>query len=105
LAVLGPRRITVGRELTKQFEQIETLAAQDLPAWLAEKPDRQRGEFVLVLHDAPVAASVGEGQRVLQVLLPELPLKTAVKLAAEITGESKNQLYDLALSLKKNDTP
>jgi 16S rRNA (cytidine1402-2'-O)-methyltransferase len=105
LAVLGDRRITVGRELTKQFEQIETLAAQDLPAWLAEKPDRQRGEFVLVLHDAPVAASVGEGLRVLQVLLPELPLKTAVKLAAEITGESKNQLYDLALSLKKNDTP
>ena len=105
LAVLGERRITVGRELTKQFEQIETLAAQDLPAWLAEKPDRQRGEFVLVLHDAPVAASAGEGLRVLQVLLPELPLKTAVKLAAEITGESKNQLYDLALSLKKNEAP
>jgi 16S rRNA (cytidine1402-2'-O)-methyltransferase len=105
LAVLGERRITVGRELTKQFEQIETLAAQDLPAWLAEKPDRQRGEFVLVLHDAPVAASQGEGLRVLQVLLAELPLKTAVKLAAEITGESKNQLYDLALSLKKNEAP
>jgi 16S rRNA (cytidine1402-2'-O)-methyltransferase len=105
LSVLGERRITVGRELTKQFEQIETLAAQDLPAWLAEKPDRQRGEFVLVLHDAPVAASQGEGLRVLQVLLAELPLKTAVKLAAEITGESKNQLYDLALSLKKNEAP
>ena len=103
LSVLGPRRITVGRELTKQFEQIDTLAAQDLPAWFAEKPDRQRGEFVLVLHNAPVAASKGEGLRVLQVLLPELPLKTAVKLAAEITGESKNQLYDLALSLKKTE--
>jgi 16S rRNA (cytidine1402-2'-O)-methyltransferase len=105
LAVLGERRITVGRELTKQFEQIETVAAQDLPAWLAEKPDRQRGEFVLVLHDAPVAASAGEGLRVLQALLPELPLKTAVKLAAEITGESKNQLYDLALGLKKSEAP
>ena len=101
LSVLGERRITVGRELTKQFEQIETLPAQDLPAWLAEKPDRQRGEFVLVLHDAPVAESTGEGLRVLQVLLPELPLKTAVKLAAEITGESKNVLYDKALALKK----
>ena len=101
LSVLGERRITVGRELTKQFEQIETLAAQDLPAWLAEKPDRQRGEFVLVLHDAPVAAAAGEGVRVLQILLPELPLKTAVKLAAEITGESKNELYDKALALKK----
>jgi 16S rRNA (cytidine1402-2'-O)-methyltransferase len=105
LAALGERRITVGRELTKQFEQIETLAAQDLPAWLAEKLDRQRGEFVLVLHDAPVAAASGEGLRVLQALLPELPLKTAVKLAAEITGEPKNQLYDLALSLKKNEAP
>ena len=101
LSVLGERRITVGRELTKQFEQIETIEAQALPAWLAEKPDRQRGEFVLVLHDAPVAASEGEGLRVLQVLLPELPLKTAVKLAAEITGESKNELYDKALALKK----
>jgi 16S rRNA (cytidine1402-2'-O)-methyltransferase len=102
LAVLGPRRITLGRELTKQFEQIETLPAQDLSAWLAEKPERLRGEFVLVLHDAPVDEATGEGLRVLQLLLPELPLKTAVKLAAEISGESKNTLYDLALALKKS---
>ncbi|MDI9233149.1 16S rRNA (cytidine(1402)-2'-O)-methyltransferase [Limnohabitans lacus] len=100
LGVLGERRITVGRELTKQFEQIETVAAQDLAAWLAEKPERQRGEFALVVHDSPVAETSGEGLRVLQLLLPELPLKTAVKLAAEITGESKNVLYDQALMLK-----
>ena len=101
LAVLGQRRVTLGRELTKQFEQIETLPAQELSAWLAEKPERLRGEFVLVLHDAPVDDATGEGLRVLQLLLPELPLKTAVKLAAEISGESKNTLYDLALALKK----
>jgi 16S rRNA (cytidine1402-2'-O)-methyltransferase len=102
LAALGPRRVTLGRELTKQFEQIETLPAQDLSAWLAEKPERLRGEFVLVLHDAPVEDATGEGLRVLQLLLPELPLKTAVKMAAEISGESKNTLYDLALALKKS---
>jgi 16S rRNA (cytidine1402-2'-O)-methyltransferase len=101
LAVLGQRRVTLGRELTKQFEQIETLPAQDLSAWLAEKPERLRGEFVLVLHDAPVDEATGEGLRVLQLLLPELPLKTAVKLAAEISGESKNTLYEQALNLKK----
>ncbi|PUE40560.1 16S rRNA (cytidine(1402)-2'-O)-methyltransferase [Limnohabitans sp. Bal53] len=101
LAALGPRRVTLGRELTKQFEQIETLPAHDLSAWLAEKPERLRGEFVLVLHDAPVDATTGEGLRVLQLLLPELPLKTAVKLAAEISGESKNTLYEQALALKK----
>ena len=101
LGVLGERRVTLGRELTKQFEQIETLPAQDLAAWLAEKPERQRGEFALVLHDAPVTAAAGEGERVLKLLLPELPLKTAVKLAAEISGESKNVLYDRALQLKQ----
>ncbi len=101
LSVLGQRRVTLGRELTKQFEQIETLPAQDLSAWLAEKPERLRGEFVLVLHDAPVEDVKGEGLRVLQLLLPELPLKTAVKLAAEISGESKNTLYEQALTLKK----
>jgi 16S rRNA (cytidine1402-2'-O)-methyltransferase len=101
LAMLGQRRVTLGRELTKQFEQIETLPAQDLSAWLAEKPERLKGEFVLVIHDAPVDTTTGEGLRVLQLLLPELPLKTAVKLAAEISGESKNTLYEQALTLKK----
>ena len=43
----------------------------------------------------------GDDQRVLKLLLAELPLKTAVKLAAEITGSSKNTLYDAALALKK----
>jgi len=101
LAVLGQRRVTVGRELTKQFEQIDTLSAEALPAWLAEKPEHQRGEFVLVVHDQPVAASSGEGERVLKCLLPELPLKTAVKLAAEISGEPRNALYERALALKQ----
>ena len=100
LSVLGARRVTVGRELSKQFEQIDTLAASELPAWFAAKPERQRGEFVLVIHDTPSVAAVGDGLRVLQLLLPELPLKTAVKLAAEISGESKNTLYDQALQLK-----
>ena len=103
LAVLGERRVTVGRELTKQFEQIETLAAAALPTWLAEKPEHQRGEFVLVVHDQPVAPSRGEGERILKCLLAELPVKTAVKLAAEISGEARNALYERALALKNAD--
>ena len=101
LAVLGERPVTVGRELTKQFEQIETLPAQTLPTWLNERPEHQKGEFVLVVHDQAVAATQGEGERVLQLLLAELPVKTAVKLAAEITGEPRNALYERALVLKK----
>jgi 16S rRNA (cytidine1402-2'-O)-methyltransferase len=102
LAVLGQRRVTVGRELTKQFEQIVTLAAYGLPDWLASKSEHLKGEFVLVVHDQPVSASNDAGERVLRCLLAELPLKTAVKLAAEISGEPRNALYERALSLKKD---
>ena len=102
LAVLGERPVTIGRELTKQFEQIETLPAQALPSWLAERPEHQRGEFVLVVHDQAQAAAQGDGERVLQCLLAELPLKTAVRLAAEISGEPRNALYERALALKKD---
>jgi 16S rRNA (cytidine1402-2'-O)-methyltransferase len=101
LAPLGSRALTVGRELTKQFEEIATVPAADLAGWLAASAQRLRGEFVLVLHPAPEAAAADDGARVLQLLLAELPLKTAVKLAAEITGGGRNELYETALKLKK----
>lgn len=105
LAALGERRVTVARELTKQFEQIATVAAHALPAWLAADPNRLRGEFVLVLHPAPVAAAAATDTRVLQLLLGELPLKSAVRLAAEITGQPRNALYEAALALKQPANP
>ena len=100
LANLGPRRLTVGRELTKQFEEIATLNAQDFAPWLAADGNRARGEFVLVLHPESVPAEVGDEVRVLKLLLAELPLKTAVRLAADITGASRNALYQAALAHK-----
>lgn len=102
LAVLGQRTITVGRELTKQFEEITNVSAEGLPAWLAEDANRLRGEFVLVLHPRPGDTSGEPDDRVLKLLLAELPLKTAVKLSAEITGQPRNVLYELALRLKKD---
>jgi 16S rRNA (cytidine1402-2'-O)-methyltransferase len=103
LAVLGERGVTVGRELTKQFEEIAQLPAAGFGAWLAADPNRCRGEFVIVLHPVTVQADSGEDQRVLQLLLAELPLKTAVRLAAEITGAPRNALYEAALNLKNSD--
>ena len=99
---LGERRVTICRELTKQFEEIATVDSDQFTAWLAAGPQRTRGEFVLVLHPMPKAAPKEDGQRVLQLLLAELPLKTAVKLAAEITGAPRNDLYDTALKLKND---
>jgi len=63
---------------------------------------RTRGEFVVVIHPAQQeVAQADGGLRVLKLLLAEVPLKTAAKLAAEITGGSKNELYQVALALKE----
>ena len=108
LAPLGERPLTIGRELTKQFEQIVTLPAGQFASWLAADSHRSRGEFVLVLHGRPVAEPADDGIRVLTLLLAELPLKTAVRLAVEITGAPRNRLYDAALALRTrrdDDTP
>ncbi|MCF8157092.1 MAG: 16S rRNA (cytidine(1402)-2'-O)-methyltransferase [Rhodoferax sp.] len=104
LANLGARAVTVGRELTKQFEEIATMHAQDLPAWLAQDANRLRGEFALVVHPAPIEIEATHDTRVLKLLLEQLPLKTAVKLAADITGEPRNTLYQRALDLKSEQT-
>jgi 16S rRNA (cytidine1402-2'-O)-methyltransferase len=89
--------------LTKQFEEIATLAAQDLSAWLAANAQRTRGEFALVVHaQEQLRAEGSDNDRLLKILMQELPLKTAVKVAAEISGEAKNALYDRALALKQD---
>jgi 16S rRNA (cytidine1402-2'-O)-methyltransferase len=107
LAELAPeRRVTVCRELTKQFETVHTDMAGALPTWFAADAQRLRGEFVLVLHARePVAAAAddlpADAQRVLALLVAGLPVKQAVALAAQISGESRNRLYDAALKLKQ----
>ncbi len=101
LGVLGDRKITIGRELTKQFEEIATFATHEFTAWLQQDSNRLRGEFVLVLHPLVTAAENEDAPRVLKLLLAELPLKTAVKLASDITGAARNALYEAALRLKE----
>lgn len=102
LAPLGDRRLTIGRELTKQFEEVCTLAAADAPGWLQAHAARSRGEFALLLHPTAMASAGAAlaGAQVLGVLLSELPLKQAVQLAARITGEPRNTLYEQALAMK-----
>ena len=104
LHALGDRPITIGRELTKQFEQIITLPAHEFSAWLSQDKHHSSGEFCLAIHpQAARSEAAGQGERVLKLLLAELPTKTAVKLAADISGEPKNALYDLAIRLKNGD--
>ena len=105
MAILGERMISVGRELTKQFEEVAVMPANKLSAWLGESAQRSKGEFALVLHPLTVAPSgLGEAERVLDLLLAELPTKSAVRLAAQISGAPRNTLYALALQKKPGDT-
>ena len=95
------RRVTLCRELTKQFETVVTLPAAELSAWLAADASRLRGEFVLVLH-APQSLVVAPSghDTTLHLLLGALPLKQAVALAVQLTGAPRNSLYERALLLR-----
>jgi 16S rRNA (cytidine1402-2'-O)-methyltransferase len=100
-AGLGERTLVIARELTKLFESIHSCPLSEALAWLQADPNRQRGEFVLLVSGAPAGSDDGEGERVLKLLLDDgLPVKQAAKLAAAITGAAKNALYDRALALR-----
>jgi 16S rRNA (cytidine1402-2'-O)-methyltransferase len=105
--VLGARRrAVVARELTKTFEQVEGGTLADLCDWLAADADHAKGEFVVLTAGAPEPTGEGvtsEAERILGLLLEELPVKKAAKLAAEITGVGKNLLYARALELKSGE--
>lgn len=102
-AVLGPeRRLLIAREVTKLFESIHECALGEAADWLAADANRQRGEFVLLVSGAEAKADAGmaQAEALLASLLDELPASQAVRLAARISGQRKNALYDLAQKLK-----
>ena len=101
LSKLGTRPVTLGRELTKQFEQIISLPADQISSWLAGDPNRSRGEFVVIVHALTEICppEANPHSEILTILLSELSVKGSVKLAQIITGAPKNELYELALQL------
>ncbi|MDO8262994.1 MAG: 16S rRNA (cytidine(1402)-2'-O)-methyltransferase [Gallionella sp.] len=102
-AVFGAERVIVfAREVTKLFESIHRCPLGAALEWLNSDPNNQRGEFVLLVSAAPPQApGLDTGsERTLALLLDALPLKQAVQLAVQITGASRNELYQRALALK-----
>ena len=99
---LGDRDVVIAREITKRFETIERMPLAAASGRVREDPDRTRGEFVLVIEGKAPAGAADDPLPVLAALLAELPLKTAVALAAKITGAKRNELYQAALEMKKS---
>lgn len=104
--VLGSdREIVLGREITKTFETFYSGSVADVLAELERDPHGNRGEFVVMVRGAAAQAGSEEAatmdvDRMLRVLLAELPVKKVAKMASELTGLSKNELYQRALALK-----
>ena len=104
VSVMGShRQLVLARELTKTFETIYGGPAADVQAWLLADHNQQKGEFVVLIEGAEEEQlpDVGpEEERMLTLLLAELPIKKAAAITASITGHKKKALYDRALELQ-----
>ncbi len=95
------RQVAVARELTKKYEQFYVSEAQQVLNQISAGPDNQKGEFVIIVAGATeVEADDSEVKRLLELLIEELPLKTACKIAAKWSGLNRNQLYQLGLEIQ-----
>ncbi|MCM2310713.1 MAG: 16S rRNA (cytidine(1402)-2'-O)-methyltransferase [Steroidobacteraceae bacterium] len=102
-AVFGAARpAAVARELTKKFESVYRGTLGTLAQQAATDADMSRGEIVLVVQGAARETSVddAEADRVLRVLLEEMPVSQAARIAAELTGRPRKALYERALRLR-----
>ncbi|WP_020409300.1 16S rRNA (cytidine(1402)-2'-O)-methyltransferase [Hahella ganghwensis] len=103
-AIFEDRDVVLGREITKTFETFLSGSAKTLIQQLQEDTDQQRGEFVVLVAGAEESAESDTDidiDRLLIMLLKELPVKKAAAIVAEVAGLSKNDLYKRALSLKE----
>lgn len=100
------REVVLGRELTKTFETFYSGPVRDVLAELESDPHGSKGEFVVMVRgaepaDESEAGGLVDTDRLLQVLLAELPVKKVAKMVSELTGRSRNELYKRALELRE----
>jgi 16S rRNA (cytidine1402-2'-O)-methyltransferase len=105
-AVLGAARpASIARELTKRFEQVYRGTLGELAARSLDDANMSRGELVLVVGGAPAESDATAESRAalhtLELLLQELPVSQAARLAAQLTGRSRKELYEQALQLSR----
>jgi 16S rRNA (cytidine1402-2'-O)-methyltransferase len=96
------RQAVICRELTKTWETIHGDSLGALSQWIMADDNNRRGEFVVLIHGAPVVdqdSQLSEADRQLRILLEELPVKQAAALVAKLTGLKKNAVYKRALEL------
>lgn len=97
------RKILVGRELTKKFEQISALDAREIPNWL-EQTESLKGEFVILVAGRHTGAEEVPEHAALMLwanaLSPFLGSKEIATILAKTLGLSKKEAYQIALDAK-----
>lgn len=98
----GERTAVLAREITKMFETIKRAPLDELFEFIDKDSNQQRGEIVLLVAGAVKQEGDVSQQSIstLTLLMQELPLKKAAAIAAKLTGERKNALYNLGLELQ-----
>jgi 16S rRNA (cytidine1402-2'-O)-methyltransferase len=92
--------MVLAKELTKSFENLIFGTVLDIKKWLSEDSAHIKGEFVLIISPRNLVEDASKDIETLKILLKELPLKQAVKIAVALTGKSKNELYQKALEIE-----
>lgn len=98
------RRMTLARELTKTFETIRQDTIANIVSWVEANPEQQKGESVLIVEGAaqqPSDRYEVDSDKLLLTLLTCMSVKDAAHHAAQLTGQSKNELYQRALQIKQ----
>lgn len=98
------RKVALCREMTKTFETIYRMKVTDLIEHFKAHEDEIRGEFVLIVGPYEAKEDGDEisakAKAALEKMIPSLKVKEACQIVSDLTGESKNRLYDYALTLK-----
>lgn len=104
-AGLYPERgLVLARELTKTFETVKRASVLEVQAFVEADANQQRGEFVLMLEGVEHELSTEDfefAKGLMAELVTELPPKKAAAIVSRVTQYKKNELYEMALALKK----
>ncbi len=101
--VFGDRPCVVAKELTKLHERFLAGSAAAIGRQLVADARLAKGEFVVLIDNGALPAAdrlQDDDLELLSILLDELNLKTAVKIAMRLTGKNRNQIYQQALKLR-----
>lgn len=101
----GERQACIAREISKLHETITTKPLAELLTWVLNDSNQQKGECVVLLEGATQQKDSSEIEinRVLNLLLNDLPVKKAAAITSSLLEVSKNTAYDMALKLQQKD--